>query len=516
MSEKRNLIFSSALENICSVNSSFDKAVLRVAYPGENRNHSYISKPSFEACAPTIYNCPIVCNYIRESDSIGGHDVEVVSSGDFVKLVNVTQPVGVVPESAKWWWQEITEDDGTVREYFCVEVLLWKRQEAYAHLKQNGITDQSMEVNIISGKTEDDSLYHIYQFEFTAFCLLERDKPCFESAGLETFSRDYFREQYSVMMEDFKREFAKVNAAPAEEVDVQKCSKGGMEEMNLSDLMIKYGLVEDDISFDTTDMSVEDLEAKFAEIKAGKDESENVNTDHSEPEVPENEPENKTEFSLTNGQLRGELYNVIANCKYQHPEYGMVQRYWLIDFDAERGEVYVEDWEDYRIYGLTFTMNGDNPVVDFENRKRKKVEYADWAEGGAEFSLQGVVEEVAKLYSDKIAMLEKDNTELKQFKDDCLRQERCEKNAEIINRFAELSGNEMFESLKEKINNDCYCMTVEEIEDKCFSIRGRFAAAQFSMDNGAARIPVENISNDELPADEPYGGIFVKYSKNRK
>ena len=72
-----SIVFSSGVRNLVERNSSFDSGVLRVAYTGKNRNNSFISKETFERCMPSIYNCPIVCNYDRESDTIGSHDMEL-------------------------------------------------------------------------------------------------------------------------------------------------------------------------------------------------------------------------------------------------------------------------------------------------------------------------------------------------------------------------------------------------------------------------------------------------------
>lgn len=136
MSERTmRIVFSSGISNLVEKNSSFDSGVLRVAYTGKNRNNSFISKETYERCIQSIYNCPIVCNYDRETDTIGSHDIELVSTDDGgMKIVNVTQPVGVIPESAKYWWEEI-EDNSGVHEYLCVDALIWKRQEAYRKSK---------------------------------------------------------------------------------------------------------------------------------------------------------------------------------------------------------------------------------------------------------------------------------------------------------------------------------------------------------------------------------------------
>ena len=202
-----SIVFSSGISSLTERNSSFDSGVLRVCYTGRNRNNSFISKETFERCMPSIYNCPIVCRYDRDTDTIGSHDMELVETDDGgMRIVNITQPVGVVPESAKYWWEEI-EDDSGLHEYLCVDVLIWKRQEAYKKIKEDGITDESMEISVKEGGMVD-GLYVIKRFEFTAFCLLGTAEPCYESASLELFSRDDFKTQLAEMMQEVKETFS--------------------------------------------------------------------------------------------------------------------------------------------------------------------------------------------------------------------------------------------------------------------------------------------------------------------
>ena len=99
------LTYSSSVEQLCTVNSSFDAGVLKVAYVGKNRNGSSISKEAFERSIHTIYNCPIVCNYDREGDDIGSHEMEEDQKNGKMRLVNLKQPVGVITESANYSWE---------------------------------------------------------------------------------------------------------------------------------------------------------------------------------------------------------------------------------------------------------------------------------------------------------------------------------------------------------------------------------------------------------------------------
>ena len=79
----------------------------------------------------------------------------------------------------------------------------------------------------------------------------------------------------------------------------------------------------------------------------------------------------------------------------------------------------------------------------------------------------------------------------------------------MFSAFADLAGNESFEALK--VN--CADMSVEDVNEKCFAIRGRLVKVNFSANQAAApaavRLPVERAS--AVDADEPYNGIFAKF-----
>lgn len=522
--ENYSIVFSSSIENLTEVNSSFDRGVMKIAYHGGNRNKMYISKKAFNEAIPSIFNCPVVCNYSRETDSIGAHDVDIVKKDNTIKMVNITTPVGVVPESANTWWSEVTEDNGDVHEYLCTDILIWKRQEAYPHIKENGITDESMEIRIKSGHRKDDGFYHVDSFEFLAFCLLESAPPCFESAGIELFTLADFKTQYANMMEDFKREFSQVMTASADDIE-QNLSKGGTDELDINELMQKYGLSAEDVDFDTAGMEQADIEARFAQIKEHKqanpdatftekpeeDNSENdaaeasegdnsavsdaepaAEEQNEEPEAHDNDGDdeparrnNEQNFSLSAEQFFQELYEALGAEVYSDPIWGDIRRYWYMDHDYEANEVYVYDMSDDKIYGFTYTRNGDHVVIDFATKKRKKTVFVDFDEGDTVFSVRAIVSEFRAKFAKRTA-----------------------DEAEVFGKFTDLNGNELFEHLR----GNCSDMTIDQIEEKCFAIRGRSTTvANFSMNGSvkAPRIPIENQGAGK--ADEPYGGVFAKY-----
>jgi len=100
--------------------------------------------------------------------------------------------------------------------------------------------------------------------------------------------------------------------------------------------------------------------------------------------------------------------------------------------------------------------------------------------------------------------------ELRQYKQQKLSDEREAAEGAVFAMFPDLSGVEAFEKLRE----NCSEMSLEDIEDKCFAIRGRNASTQtFSAQKpkqNTPRLPVE-----KGVADEPYGGLFVEFPPQR-
>ena len=554
--KKFNIVYESSVEKLTEINSSFDKGILRVAYTGKNRNGSFISKDTFEKCINTIYNVPIVCNYNRETDSIGAHDIDIVKTSKGIRFINITQPVGVVPESANYWWTTIEEDNGEIHEYLCVEVIIWKRQEAYLKIKENGITDESMEITVKSGKTID-GCYHIDSFEFTAFCLLESAEPCYESACVEMFTLKSFHDEYTRMMTDFKEHFSTV--LTSKEVDInpqsitQNLSKGGNISLERMELLSKYGLTVEDLDFNIDDYTVEELEEKFEAMRKSEDitntnvdnENDNEDSDSTNPDISNdisddgsNDEDNgaagnreNEQFSLTGEQFLSQMLEALTTVKYTDPYWGEMCKYMYVDYDYENSEVYCYDCEDWKLYGFSYSMNGDNVVVDFDSKKRKKFSIVDFDEGSADFNYKYAFEAFSKVIiaskdaelnliktgseekynqaSQTIDNLQSELEALRKYQQTKLSEERKTDEDNLFAKFAELSGIEAFESLRK----NCSEMTLEEIENKCFEIKGRNVHVNFSVNKSKpTRLPVENTQTLET---EPYGGLFVQFPPNK-
>jgi multidrug resistance efflux pump len=83
--------------------------------------------------------------------------------------------------------------------------------------------------------------------------------------------------------------------------------------------------------------------------------------------------------------------------------------------------------------------------------------------------------------------------------------------ADVLSKFTELVGIEEFDQL----SGNCSEFTAEELEEKCFAIRGRnIQQLKFSVEPKVSKIKIDKVR----PADndpEPYGDLFVKYGRDK-
>ncbi len=449
-----------------------------------------------------------------------------------IKLVNITTPVGVVPESANYWWEKIEESNGKIHDYLCVDVLIWKRQEAYSKIKENGITDESMEIQILDGE-EIDGYYHIKSFVFLAFCLLESAEPCYESACIQLFSKDEFNKQRNEMMQEFKKYFSNANSQNEVYINtdysVQELSKGGKTMDEKLKLLSQYGFTETELDFKLENFEINELKEKFEELKKksnddDNDESENTNSEvnndenHQDEPGSENDDNNDTEnndendtgvYSLNLEQLREQVMICLRTQTYTDPDWGECCKYYYIDIDIENNEVFAYDSVDWTIWGFKFEMNGDNVEIDFENKKRKKFAIVDFDEGTSTANYAYAFDNIKSIYQTKCSNLSDEIDGLsKQL--DKIHSEKYEFDvSEIFEKFENLEGVEAFENLKSNYAD----MDIETIEEKCYAIEGRInknknPVSKFaSKKTNSIRINIETNRAEK----EPYGDLFTKY-----
>lgn len=504
-----------SIYDITEINSTFATGKLKIMYLGDNRNGTHFSKKAVENALPTLKNVPIVCHWDEEDGEIGGHDIALVSNSDGeLKIKNLTEPCGVVPEKARFYFQTESDESGEEHEYLIADgVILWKRQDVYRHIVTDleGKVKHSMEVHVRQGEMVDN-LFDITDFEFTALCLLEKYEPCFEGSQLELYTMESFKRKMEQMLMEMKECFGAINTpdGDADIVHPQKFTKEGGNKVleDKKDLLARYGVDESSLDFSIDDFTVEELTEKFEAMK----ENDTDNGDNGAQDEGGNSE--NAGFALTSNII-DEINRALDGITIQR-EWGECHRYWYVDCDLDACEIYCWDTEDWLLYGFTYTVNGDSVVIDFDSKKRKKYVIEDFDGGeqespfAAAFSMmeQKILDNAgleAKYQnaSDKISVMEAELNELRQFKTETETKRERELKDGVFALFTDLVGNESFEALRD--HRDEYSADV--IEEKCYAIRGRNADVKFSLENKTPKIPVGKTDTNT----EPYGGLFAKY-----
>lgn len=206
MGEIRQIESVAKFSDFSVINSDFTRARCRVMYTGRNRNHSDITEDALNKLITRkgYANVPVVAHLYKGDDGkwrVGGHDSKIVISaeGGF-EIVDETIPFGVVPENCNPSFEDVTEDSGEVKRYFCVDVILWThRYNIMDAVKSDELWfNQSMEISINHCDYDRDDYCVIDDFSWSAYCLLNHDpynrenevEPCFPSAGVKKFDLD--------------------------------------------------------------------------------------------------------------------------------------------------------------------------------------------------------------------------------------------------------------------------------------------------------------------------------------
>ena len=193
-----------------SINPSFHKAKTRIMAIESIANRCNFSKESVVNGLPTLKNVPIV-TYFNDNGNLGDHEMSRDKDG---KPIFKTYGIGVIPESAEQWIEEV-EENGETKQYLCSDVLLWKRQKReYEFIQKHKELSVSMEVQITSSCFDENKVLNVDAFYFTAVTVLGVGvNPAFDNASL-TFSKQ--DDQIQEMMFDLKN-FDGVGNMPQEE-----------------------------------------------------------------------------------------------------------------------------------------------------------------------------------------------------------------------------------------------------------------------------------------------------------
>lgn len=252
----------------------FSPVKIRIFYEGENRNGSFIEKSIGDEMLKTVYNIPIVGEFLVEKNDFGGHGGKIIISDQGIEFVETTKPFGVVPSDTRIWWEEVTEKDGTTKLYACCNGLLWtgRYPEALEVIKNSKGQSMELDSNSITGQWELKDGREYFKFteppNISALCILGDDiEPCFESSDITATkfnNLEAFKKDLNDMMKDFMIYSTKGGVQMSElEVLQAKCAEFEVQIADLTSTNADYVA-----QIETLAAQVEVLQSEFSAKEA--------------------------------------------------------------------------------------------------------------------------------------------------------------------------------------------------------------------------------------------------------
>lgn len=361
----------------------------RIFHTGLNRNKSYVSKESAEKAMNTIADRPVLAAIHQLDDGswdFEGHEMEIVKDDKGnEELRYIESQVGSFSSEPAFW----EHDDNLDKDYVCAYAYISEEYTKACEIiraKQGSKNSCELFIDELSYNAKEKYL-ELNDFYVNASTLLgSHDDGSEIQEGMEgsradiadfsvnnnsvKFDKD---EKMIELLENLNKTLSNFNK---EQTPVQTQSKEGgtyNKMTKFEELLAKYGKTAEDVTFDYSEMSDEELEAKFAEMFDDGN-SDGDNSDNGESGEPSNDGEGDAEeTSDTDGNEGGkisknELFNKLFEISFDEIRYALNNLCSVYRNDSEWcyvSQVYenyfiMEDWDSDKYYKQSYEKDGDN------------------------------------------------------------------------------------------------------------------------------------------------------------
>lgn len=361
----------------------------RIFHTGLNRNKSYVSKDAAEKAMNTIADRPVLAAIHQLDDGswdFEGHEMEVVKDekGN-EELRYIESQVGSFSSEPAFW----VHDDNLDKDYVCAYAYISEEYTKACEIiraKQGSKNSCELFIDELSYNAKEKYL-ELNDFYVNASTLLgSHDDGTEIQEGMEGSRADIAdfsvnnnsvkfdkNEKLIELLENLNKTLSNFNK---EQTPVQTQSKEGGTNNKMTkfeELLAKYGKTAEDVTFDYTEMSDEELEAKFAEM-FDDDNSDGDNLDNGESGEPSNDGEGDGEgASDPDGDegkniSKNELFNKLFEISFDEIRYALNNLCSVYRNDSEWcyvSQVYenyfiMEDWDSDKYYKQSYEKDGDN------------------------------------------------------------------------------------------------------------------------------------------------------------
>ena len=418
-----------------------------------NVNGSNIESSVMEAALPSFSNRPIL-GYIHKVTTdenpegqweFYSHNMHEDENGD---VVYDEYPIGIIPESCN---AQLVYDEEKKKTYCEVDGYIFEEYSKAAEILQRE-EECSVSVELSIRELSYDAkqkFLNIEDFWFSGVTILGKTpqgnevKPGMTGSNIKLAD---FSSKNNSLFEDYESKMVELQARienletacfnKEQNSSVRTLSKEGGNKESMTkfeELLAKYNKTVEDVTFDYSELSDEELEATFAEVFGEDNNTDGDNSGDNTANEPSNdnegdgenttEPEGTTDgdnegegqnfenitktFEISHDDIRYALYNLLSS-------YEDADNEWYYITGVYDSYFVYESWDGGKIYGQKYTKDNDNVLFDGERYNLHKEyltdsEYTEIQDMRSNYS--SVVEELntyksAEVFADKMTVFD--------------------------------------------------------------------------------------------------------------
>ena len=418
-----------------------------------NVNGSNIESSVMEAALPSFSNRPIL-GYIHKVTTdenpegqweFYSHNMHEDENGD---VVYDEYPIGIIPESCN---AQLVYDEEKKKTYCEVDGYIFEEYSKAAEILQRE-EECSVSVELSIRELSYDAkqkFLNIEDFWFSGVTILGKTpqgnevKPGMTGSNIKLAD---FSSKNNSLFEDYESKMVELQARienletacfnKEQNSSVRTLSKEGGNKESMTkfeELLAKYNKTVEDVTFDYSELSDEELEAKFAEVFGEDNNTDGDNSGDNTANEPSNDNEGDGENTIepegtTDGDNEGEGQNFenmtktfeISHDDIRYALYNLLSSYedadneWYYITGVYDSYFVYESWDGGKIYGQKYTKDNDNVSFDGERYNLHKEyltdsEYTEIQDMRSNYS--SVVEELntyksAEVFADKMTVFD--------------------------------------------------------------------------------------------------------------
>lgn len=371
---------------------------LKVCHTDTNRNGSHISESNMEKAMPTLKYRPILA-YIHELEDgtkdFYAHNMEIIEDEDGEAEINyIERQVGCFTADEPWLKYDKDKDKTYVHAYAVIPEGYTETADIIRRKKGTKVSCELV-INELSYNAKEKYL-DLTDFYFGGCTLLGCDENGNEIGegmlGARADITDFcYKEPIFTYQDKMIEVLEKLNATLSN-FNTNTTQKGGNEMNKFEELLAKYGVTADDVTFEIEGLSDEELEARFKETfeddgdngastDDGADTGDNGNDDDNDDGVgSDDDDDNGNDDNDDDGgnddgnDGNNDVFTRTFTVELSHDDirnalYVLISQYENEDEYYYIREVYdnyfvMQDWWNNKIYKQNYTVDGEDVSLD--------------------------------------------------------------------------------------------------------------------------------------------------------